>query len=291
MSEENQVVDQDVVEDFSAISEIKSSLDYGQFILPRWQRPVSKKRVKAMVARMSLVPADKRDAIHSSTPIMVSEKDLLNGNKEYVVLDGQHRFITWKEMGEKIFFVVARHNTINHDMITQMNCGQQQWSVQDSVKSFVGRNREAYIWYNNLIENNKLQYSFYHLFFNTGLSDIQIWRLSDIRTGNFNPSDEFRKEVEAVVSEIVALRDVLTKDGIAMSDRINFQKAYVAVRSHPSINFDRIVKQFTKRGTSMKMRGSYRDMIQELVDILNYGQRVRIKVEVSKKGIVNYSVE
>lgn len=279
-----------IQETLEANTQINSSKDYDLFIRPRWQRPVSMKRVKMMVGRMSKVPPEKRDAIHSNTPIIVTEKDV-NGKKEYIILDGQHRFNAWVEMGEKIFFIIAKHNTMTHDLVTQMNCGQTQWSVQDSIQSYVGRNNEAYIWYNNLIRDNKLQYSFYNMFFSSDLSKIQVWRLSDIRTGQFNPSEEFRKEVEAVVSEIVALREVLTKDGVAMSDRIHFQKAYVAVRNHPSINFERTLKQFTKRGTSLKMRGSYRDMVQELVEILNYGQRVRIKIDVSKRGEVSYSVE
>lgn len=276
---------------FPEISEIHSTTDYNMFIIPRWQRKLYKSRVDGMVARMSKVPREKRDSVHALTPIIVIANDSNPNNVKYVIADGQHRYSAWKQMGEKVYYVVSNHGTLNAEMMMQMNCGQNQWSVKDSIMSYIGRNREPYIWLSNLVENNNLHYSFYNLFVSSKLSEIETWTIRHIRNGDFNPSLEFRTEVEKIVSELVELRTALNKDGVYISDRIHFQKAYVAVRKHPQITFERIMKQFIKRGTSLRMRGSYVDMVQEIVDIVNYGSRVRIKVSVTKKGVVTYDME
>lgn len=286
-----ETTNQQTENNFPEIKEIHTSADYSMFIMPRWQRPLSKTRVNMMVQRMEKVPQEKRDSIHALTPIIVIENSDNPNNKKYIIADGQHRFSAWKQMGEKIHFIISNHNTLNAEMMMQMNCGQNQWSVKDSILSYVGRNREPYVWFSNLVTNNNMHYSIYNLFFGSKLSEIQVWTLRHIRNGSFDPSPEFRAEVEQIVKELVELRTVLNKDGVYVTDRIHFQKAYVTVRKHPNITFDRIMKQFVKRGTSLKIRGSYIDMVQELVDILNYGAKARIKVSVTKKGVVTYDME
>ena len=94
--------------------EIYESMDYDKFILIEANREVG--AVKELIDSINHIGV-------MPIPIIVNEK--------WEVIDGQHRFTAWKELGKPILYVTVKGLTV--EACPWLNRGQKNWKSVDYV--------------------------------------------------------------------------------------------------------------------------------------------------------------
>lgn len=107
---------------------IYSTMDYGKFNILDWNRDINRKHVEEL--KLSI---DKGEYIN---PILV--------NKNYEILDGQHRFIAKKELGLPIQYIIETNDDDHRDAIKTLNSKSLSWKISDYVDAYAKDGNENY---------------------------------------------------------------------------------------------------------------------------------------------------
>lgn len=102
--------------------------DYSKFKFLSTNREIKTgnvEKIKASVKEWGIIPG---------RPI------LIDGDGH--IIDGQHRFLAYKELGHPIPYEVINGDVISKTMA--LNSNQKQWSLQDFVQSYANQNIECY---------------------------------------------------------------------------------------------------------------------------------------------------
>lgn len=103
------------------MTNITSSRDYTRFKNIAGNRGINKAHVRAMVDTLA-----QRPHLIALNPILV--------NKDYGVIDGQHRLEAIKELGKPVFYIKADGLTM--DDIHSLNAASKNWTPVDYAKSY-----------------------------------------------------------------------------------------------------------------------------------------------------------
>jgi hypothetical protein len=117
------------------VPQIHKDTDYNKFILLSGNRAIKRPHVE------SLKKAMERKNLLAYRPIMV--------NKNYAILDGQHRFAAAKDLGLPIYYVISPD--AGHNEVALLNANASNWSLGDYLKMYVAQEYPEYIRLNDFI--------------------------------------------------------------------------------------------------------------------------------------------
>lgn len=110
------------------IGYIYQTNDYDKFKFDKVNRQINKNRVHQLARQIQEMKV-------SALPIIIV-------NSDYVIIDGQHRFMAMKELGLPIFYYVDQSAGIKS--IIEINSKQNRWKTDNFIHAFAQEGNETY---------------------------------------------------------------------------------------------------------------------------------------------------
>jgi len=102
--------------------------NYSKFLFSKENREIKTKTITAIKDSMT------KFGFISGRPVLVT--------KEWVIIDGQHRFLAAKDLGIEVEYEVLEGNYI--DKMILLNSTQSNWTLEDYVNSYASQNIDCY---------------------------------------------------------------------------------------------------------------------------------------------------
>jgi hypothetical protein len=121
---------------------IEKTSDYDKFRLLDGNRPIEKYHIKKLIKS---IEKDNRLNLH---PIIV--------NKDFCVIDGQHRLEAARQLGIEIFYIQS--NSISDMHVIECNVNQKSWQVENYIDYFaIKEKKPEYIKLKDMMKSSNLQ--------------------------------------------------------------------------------------------------------------------------------------
>lgn len=229
-------------------SEVKETSEYNAFQFDVKNRPVSEEKVHFFMKQFENGKFFMRDF-----PAIV--------DKDFVILDGQHRVEACRRKMLPVFFRFALDLTLDKVTDVQINAG---WKPTDYLHAFIQQKNQNYIILNRFIKryNVSVQVAVTLLSKNEG-NRVSL-KSSGYYDGTFTVSNEERAHKEAkLISEIGELALKLHRDR-------TFCLAVIRIAQHPEYDHKRMISQLEKYSSLIHRQMTVDSYIRNLEDIYNY---------------------
>jgi len=228
------------------INKVYSTTDYDRFSILGTNRDIRLPHVKELKDSISEHALEK--------PIDVNEK--------FQIIDGQHRFMAWKELGMPIIYII--HRGWGPKEVPVLNTNQKNWNPSDFVKMYSESGMDDYIQYKEFAD----RYGFTH---NANVILLSGGHDKSKRTKDFN---EGRFKVRKWMwANLMAKQIIELKPFYAGYKKSSFISAYLRLASDK--NFDHALLMDKVQYQSRKLVdcttvSEYYDLLRE---IYNYRTR------------------
>ncbi len=223
--------------------------NYSKFVFSKQNREVKTKTVlslKESMTKFGFIPG---------RPVLIT--------KEWVIIDGQHRFLAARDLGIEIEFEILEGNYL--DKMIHLNSTQSNWTLEDYVNSYASQNIDCYRKLLKFKEKYDLNLS----------SAITIFFSPSVKSVNIK-----KGEILKINNNADQVADfILNCHTIAYNKDNKFVRAIVSV-------YDKLTKsQLSKLKSRLiivpKLSNSS-DFITAFENIINKGKRGDYKVDLSK---------
>lgn len=179
--------------------------NYSKFVFSKQNREIKPKTV------LSIKESMKKFGFIPGRPVLIT--------KEWIIIDGQHRFLAAKDLGIEVEFEILEGNYL--DKMIQLNSTQSNWSLEDYVNSYASQNVDCYRRLLKFQEKYDLNLSSaITIFFGAGIKSLNIRNGEVLKIrGNADQIADFILNCNTVsynkdnkfVRAIVSVYDKLTK--------------------------------------------------------------------------------
>ncbi len=223
--------------------------NYSKFVFSKQNREVKTKTIlsiKESMQKFGFIPG---------RPVLVT--------KEFVIIDGQHRFLAAKDLGIEIEFEILQGDYV--EKMIKLNSTQSNWSLEDYVNSYASQNVDCYRKLLKFQEKYDLSLSSaITLFFGAGVKSAHVKRGDVLK---------IRANAEQIA------------DFILNCNSVSYNKDNKFVRAVVSV-YDKLTKsQLNKLKSRLiivpKLSNS-QDFITAFENIINKGKRGDYRVDFSK---------
>lgn len=188
-------------------------------------------------------------------------------DKNFLILDGQHRYEAVKRLQLPLYFRFAKSLTIESVIDVQINAG---WKTNDYLHAYIQQKNQNYIVLHRFIERYKITPTIAVMLL-TGESRKGLAK-SGFYDGTFIVRDETKAhELAKAINKIGSLALNLHRDA-------SFCSAVIKILDHPEYEEKRMVDQLTKYVSLMKRQMTTEGYIRNLEDIYNYRLYTQNKV-------------
>lgn len=223
--------------------------NYSKFVFSKQNREIKPKTV------LSIKESMKKFGFIPGRPVLIT--------KEWIIVDGQHRFLAAKDLGIEVEFEMLEGNYL--DKMIQLNSTQSNWTLEDYVNSYASQSIDCYRKLLKFQEKYDLNLSAaITIFFGAGIKSF------DIRKGE-------NLKIRANADQIADF--ILNCNTVAYNKDNKFVRAIVSV-------YDKLTKsQLNKLKSRLiivpKLSNSL-DFITAFENIINKGKRGDYKVYLNK---------
>jgi len=223
--------------------------NYSKFVFSKQNREVKTKTVlslKESMVKFGFIPG---------RPVLIT--------KEWVIVDGQHRFLAARDLGIEIEFEILEGDYL--DKMIHLNSTQSNWTLEDYVNSYASQNIDCYRKLLKFKEKYDLNLS----------SAITIFFSASVKSVNIK-----KGEILKINSNADQVADFISNcHTVAYNKDNKFVRAIVSV-------YDKLTKsQLSKLKSRLiivpKLSNSS-DFITAFENIINKGKRGDYKVDLSK---------
>jgi hypothetical protein len=183
---------------------------------------------------------------------------LVNENME--IIDGQHRFLAAKELGEPIYYMVYPGLGIS-DART-MNIMHKEWRTDDYAKSYADSGDASYRRYLQLREEFGATHSTILAVTTEGLGKGAF---SAFRNGEYVLTPEGYEEAKEALGNLTQLEELVP----SITNRKEFDLAAIKSMRMPDYDQARMVKKLSQVGSSIPSYSSSLDYQRALEDAYN----------------------
>jgi hypothetical protein len=150
---------------------IKETKDYSLFQVYDFNRPINQGLVKRIMDSIQKI------GFISSKPILV--------DKEFKILDGQHRFTACKNLKLPIYYSVIGGDA--HEIVTNLNAQQVNWTMKDYIHAWSEKNVRCYKQLEEFEDKYKLGITnSLYIFFTSNQDNYDIKRIKEGKIYNIN---------------------------------------------------------------------------------------------------------
>lgn len=223
--------------------------NYSRFLFSKQNREIKTKTIIAIKESM------KKFGFIPGRPVLVT--------KEWIIIDGQHRFLAAKDLNIEVEFEILEGDYL--EKMIQLNSTQSNWSLEDYVNSYASQNIDCY----RKLLKFKDKYDL------TLSSAITILFPPGVRYQNIKQGD-----VIAINPNADKVADfVLNCDTIAYNKDNKFVRAIVSV--YEKLTKSQLNKLKSRLIVIPKLSNST-DFITAFENIINKGKRGDYKVQLTK---------
>ena len=182
-------------------------------------------------------------------------------NEKMEIIDGQHRYEVCRELGLPLYYYVIDGYGI--DEVKRANLVGCNWVIDDYLKLNIEIGKEAYIEFKRIKDEYNISSSqLLDIFANyQGVSLKEVRMIFE--DGSFDLDG-----VNKVLDFLEKLKDF---EGFKEHNSYSFTKALLKLYSLNEYDHRIMKKRIEKQPYKLEKRASYRDYIELLVDIYNYG--------------------
>ena len=245
---------------------MERTMNYDMFKLAETNRKISEGHVKELVK-----------SIEENGYIELSD---IKVTKDYVIIDGQHRFEACKQLGLPILYTIVESTDIDRD-IKILNSHNKNWSPTDIIEYYFTKGNVNYVQLYALKERLNLKDIRTTLNYMYGRRiSVRCNIMKDLKNGNFKFSTKLEFNALKVKNEVQVLTDCIVTQGKKKSfnkqDCIN---AYLDIRSLPGFRIDNMQKKLTAdEGDSIPLNGNVTQYRNALLKIYNFKLREKDRI-------------
>lgn len=230
----------------SPISTVYSTHDYDLFSFMEGNRNLNEKNLAKLEA--SFIKK------HLMIPIQV--------NKDYEIIDGQHRYTVAKKLSLPVYFVI--NDDYGLDEVEQCNTSGTLWKNEDFLNKYLVQKHPVYIDFQKLLEKYKLNITDLLKLFSFYQNQSEKHLNAQFIQGKL--SDVGSEEVIFFLETLDIFKDFICKNTKP------FVRAYFRLYTHPRFNLDKMVKQLENRSHMLQKRSTIDDYLYLLAtEIYSYG--------------------
>ena len=182
-------------------------------------------------------------------------------NDKMEIIDGQHRYEACKELHYPLYYYVVDGYEI--DDVKRANLVSCNWVIDDYLNLNVEIGKEDYKKFKEIKEEYKLSSAQLLEVF----AKFQEKSLNEVKMLFEDGTFEINK-LEEVMDFLIALKDFsVLKEHTSMG----FTKAFLKLYSLEDYNHKTMVSRVEKQSYKLEKRGSYRQYLELLVEIYNFG--------------------
>jgi len=188
-------------------------------------------------------------------------------NDRFEIIDGQHRFATWKDLGMPVLFIIQPNYELPE--IQRLNVNHKNWSTNDYMNTYIDLGIQSYKDYRTLKE----KYPFNH----TVLLGIihQSDRREQGQLAEFKAGKLARFDTEKAVQtadQIMELEKYFEK----FTSR-SFVYAYLKVLKSPDFNHQDFIMRLDK-GHQLHAAITTENYLRQIESIVNYRRQKRVRL-------------
>lgn len=247
------------------MEQVEKTQDYTKFNLLSGNRPIDKGHLRKL---KKSIEENNRLNLH---PIIV--------NKNFEIIDGQHRLQAAKELGVDIYYI--KSDTINDDHLIESNVNQKSFEAENYIEYFSTKNKlPDYVELRNYMNMTKLKPK---AILTLILGSVSTEILQFLKTGKFKlPKDKaYEKHILSYLDFMAYVNDKRVKP-ISMFSNHYFTKAYRWICLTNGFEYEVFVKKLDQRWFDLKPQRGAEEWYRLLLSIYNFKNHNRIEDEYAK---------
>lgn len=246
---------------------IEKTSDYSIFKILDGNRPIEKYHIRKLIKS---IEKDNRLNLH---PIIV--------NKDFCVIDGQHRLEAAKSLGVEVFYIQS--DSISDLHVIECNVNQKSWEVENYIDYFAIKERTPeYIQLKDMMKSSGLQPKAL-LTLILGMVSTNI--LEFLKTGKFKfPVKDNSSEILCFYFDFIAYAKDKRLKPISMFTNHNFTRAIRWIFMTTGFDQSMFFKKLDLRWFDLKPQRCAEDWYALLISIYNFKNHNRIEDEFSKSA-------
>jgi hypothetical protein len=196
-------------------------------------------------------------------------------NNEMQIIDGQQRFLTWKELDIGVYYGILPDDVDDVGLMIKLNNNQRSWKLKDYLKVYCKENKEDYLLLDRFITQTNISLNTALIILNRhGASDD----LEAFREGRFKfPHETAMYEVFDILNTFTEIDNILKSHNPYLSScKVIRKVAYIrgllyliSQKKFPRLKF---IKQFKRN-------------IKEFHPCMNHESYTRMFKEMYNKGL------
>ena len=234
--------------------EIYSTKDYDRFSFIKGNRIVNEGRVKKIILsvkeKINLLPYN---------PIIV--------DKNYRIVDGQHRFTVSKLMNKPVFYVILESNGLKS--ISTINSNTKNWTLHEFCDWYARRNNKHYKDLGSLQQKAKISINYCIGLLWSGTPNVHAIHLEKFRNGEFVINHGIY--APSFISHINEIREFHENESINRNLLVAFKDIY----DGDAYDHKRMLIKLKQLG-GMQKQGSVKQYLAKFEEIFNHKLRERI---------------
>ena len=246
---------------------IRTTKDYDDFEMIESNRPINWKKVERMRGEI------RNKNLSSAYVVIVNSKTAgkkrynTSGTK-YPVVDGQHRFMSLKLEGKKIYYLVNDNVTL--DDIPRAASMQNAWKLNDYIHHYAVPpiNNMKYQLFQSYMETNKFPASTTAVILLGQRSQLVI---AKIKAGNMT----FKRSWNRAYKFAECVKDF--SKYVKFNKNARFLEAYVRVFDHPKYDHKRMMTKFEYLSDKIYRCSDAQSFLAQFEYIYNYNARDKVK--------------
>lgn len=232
-------------------TEIQKTKDYTKFKILDANRTIDSAHVDALSNSIS------KSNLLEANPIIV--------NKEFEVLDGQHRLRACEKLGIEVPYIVLPEGKVYQDII-RLNTVSKKWNVEDYLKHYLKLDIFEYKVLEAATEKYPLTLGTLIRLMGKGQNTRK-----QFREGNYRLKDN--------IKEIYKMLDCLSdfKDIIPLYHRACFVGAFSLVYFCEDYDHEIMLKKFELIGNRFKVLATVEENVKALEELYNYRNSKKVR--------------
>lgn len=236
---------------------IQATTDYDRFSILTGNREIIQGHVKNIIKSISA------NNLLEQNPIIV--------NKDYSVIDGQHRLEAARQMGLPIYYVVADGDI---STVQRLNSNLRPWSISDYVESYVKIGMSDYYELKEFKKKWGIPYTTAGELLMYGKKSSNNHTSEDIKAGTFLSLEP--QGANEIMEWVAATKDYA--DPITLKDR-DYISALIVLMNTNGITLEGFARKLSvvgKKITRCVNRAEYLRQIEEIVNYKNKTGKIRL---------------